>query len=521
LPCGGSPLPDPPNFQTFASTSLSSVVRVTESSITAFSVKDPDADSGARVIVRLAGYGTGVRIFVPDFLVGSSGSVPTSAASFLSGVAGGTYTPGSGQLLLIRVPGADANGAGSAPLQGAPAATTSFGSMSELTVTNGSAFVVYEVVDANNSARETLQVPVFFVYAQNNCSTSAQTSISATLGPISTVTGRSASAPIPRFLSTSLGPDCTVLNDCNAFYLPKLTVDQTTVTLNGSSLGPVQTSVLRLGNAGSGSVIFNASTTYTTGAGGWLTVSPTTGVNNVTLTLTANPGSLAAGTYAATVTIDAGTAGKATVLVTFTVGPVGTTIQGIVNAASYQKGGALVPGSYAALFGLNLNGTNVGVTFSGSPATIVFKSATQINLLVPSAIGAQGSSAVVATVDGNQSNSYSVAIAPNAPGIFTPGIVNADGSTNDAGHAAPLGTTVAIYLTGMTTPLTGQATVNIAGSNGIIPSFAGAQGTYPGLIQINVQIPQTLSAGTLPLTVCIPGLTGQPVCSNTVNLYTR
>jgi uncharacterized protein (TIGR03437 family) len=335
------------------------------------------------------------------------------------------------------------------------------------------------------------------------------------------VSGPSPTAPIPRFLSTPLSPDCALLNDCNAFYIPKLIVDQTAVTLNGSSLGPVQTSVVRVGNAGSASVIFNATTAYTTGVGGWLTVLPTTGINNVTLTLTANPGTLAVGTYLATVTIDAGAAGKATVLVTFNVGPVETTIQSIVNAASFQQGGALAPGSYAALFGLNLSGTNISVTFNGSPATITYTSATQINLLVPATLAGTGSASVVATVDGKPSNTYSALLAANAPGIFTGGIVNADGSYNTPGQMAPLGSTVAIYLTGMTVPLTGQTTVNIAGSQGIIPSFAGPQGTYPGLIQVNVQIPQSLSAGTLPLTVCIPGFVGQPVCSNTVNLYTR
>jgi len=79
----------------------------------------------ARVVVRLSGYGTGVRAFIPDVLVGSTGSAATSAASFLSGVNGGTYTPGSGQLLLVSGSRRDANGAGGAPLQGAPAATTS------------------------------------------------------------------------------------------------------------------------------------------------------------------------------------------------------------------------------------------------------------------------------------------------------------------------------------------------------------------------------------------------------------
>ena len=84
-----------------------------------------------------------------------------------------------------------------------------------------------------------------------------------------------------------------------------------------------------------------------------------------------NPSALQPGTYTATVTINAGEAGTASVPVTFTVGQPGVTIQGIVNAASFQTG-AISPGSYVALFGLNLAGTNVGVQFNNLTASVIY-----------------------------------------------------------------------------------------------------------------------------------------------------
>jgi uncharacterized protein (TIGR03437 family) len=197
------------------------------------------------------------------------------------------------------------------------------------------------------------------------------------------------------------------------------------------------------------------------------------------------------------------------------------TIQALVNAASFQAGG-VVPGSYAALFGLNMGGNDVGVTFDSLPAAITYKSATQINLLVPSTLAvASGASNIVLTVDGKASNTLRVGLQPNAPGIFTPGIVNADGTINSSTQPAPLGSTVAVYLTGLTIPPTAQLTVNIGNFSGLVPLFVGAQPTFPGLDQVNVQVPAAPPAGTFPLTMCIPGLTGQPICSNTVNLYTK
>ena len=68
----------------------------------------------------------------------------------------------------------------------------------------------------------------------------------------------------------------------------------------------------------------------------------------------ANPAMLQPGTYTATLTVSAGSVRHRDVVpVTFTVGPLGVTVQNVGNAASFQYG-TVAPGSYAVLFGLNL-----------------------------------------------------------------------------------------------------------------------------------------------------------------------
>jgi uncharacterized protein (TIGR03437 family) len=237
----------------------------------------------------------------------------------------------------------------------------------------------------------------------------------------------------------------------------------------------------------------------------------------------ANPGQLAQGVYAATLTINAGNYGTAAIPVTFTVGAPGVTIQNVGNAASYLYG-TVAPNSYAVLFGLNLLGQSPPVvTFNSLPATIIYNSATQINLIVPAQLGTMQSAVVSVMVGGNVSNPFTVNLATNSPGIFTPGIINfANSAVNSVGQPASRGSIVEVYLTGLSNPLTGQVTVNIGNQTNLIPLYAGAPTALPAFDQINVTIPASLqTTGAVPLQVCIPGPMGQPVCSNTVNLYVQ
>ncbi len=250
-------------------------------------------------------------------------------------------------------------------------------------------------------------------------------------------------------------------------------------------------------------------------------MSPSSGANNVTLQVIANPSTLAPGTYTANVTVTAAPYGSGVIPVTFTVGPVGVTVLNVGNAASFTYG-TVAPGSYAVLYGLNLvSGTATPtVTFNGLAATIVYSSATQINLIVPAALSGQLGAAVIVTAGGMVSNSFTVALAANAPGIFTPGIVNvADGSINSATHPATRGSFVSIYLTGLANPVS-NVTVSIGTQTALTPQFAGAQPTLPALDQVNVLVPASLPAtpNPVPIQVCVGSIFGQS-CSNQVSLY--
>lgn len=528
IPCAGATAPPTLDFPGFlAAPYASSAARITEGSINSFSVAGAGDDTGTRIVIKYSGYGSGVRLFVPDAIVGNDSISPTNEGSFGATASGGIFTNGSGQLLLSRVSGANINGIGGTLTTPLPAATTSFTALTELTVIGGAAYAVYEVISANPGTQQSAQVPVFLVTAPNNCASSAQTTIAPALVPISTVTIASATDPIPRFVAVTSGSDCQFFNDCSGSYFPKLATDQSSLTLNGASLGNPRSTSLAVLNQGGSQMSFQVTIAYQTGTG-WLTVTPTSGVNSTTLTVTASPATLQSGTYSATLNINAGAAGQIAVPVSFVVGPQGVTIQSVVSAATFQTGQPIAPGSYAAIFGLNLSGTNVGVTFNGLAGKVAYvspPSATypQINVILPN-LGIQTNASVLATVDGKTSDPFVIKLAPNTPGIFSTGIVNSNGGPNTATTPARRGDFISIYMTGLQDPLSGPVTVNIgttAAGTGLIPLYAGIQGTFPGLDQVNVVIPAGLTVtGAQPLNVCVVDFTGN-VCSNQVNVYVQ
>src|SRR3984893_3157123 len=153
--CVGSPLPSIINLSNlFAKGTIFFSTRATEGFATAFEPKDTFSHTGTRFMVRYSGFPAAAHLFVPDFVAGSDAVTPTAGGDLGGAASGWQYPPAAtGSLLLIRVVGADATGAGGSlafPLPGV--GTTTFNSASEVTLTSGAGNAVYEVVDANPNA---------------------------------------------------------------------------------------------------------------------------------------------------------------------------------------------------------------------------------------------------------------------------------------------------------------------------------------------------------------------------------
>ena len=518
--CSASPVPSPISFSALiAARSRFASVRVTEGQANSFEKRGANSDSGTRVVLRYSGFPQGAQLFVPDAIAGSTATTPTAGGDLGLPTNGGAYTAtAQGQLLLVRVKGHDETGAAgslalTAPPIGSP--TVTFNAVSEVLLNSGSGLVVYEVVDSNASARESAQVPVFLGWAGRQDGVTAQGSVAIGLGPISLDPQASVSGAIPRFQSVSPNSDCPILGDCNSGIFPILSVSSDPLSVSGFTFSAPQTRYIRVNNEGGSLLNWTASISYKSGSG-WLRIDPAAGLNNGTIRVDFSPGILPAGTYDATLLIDAGPiAGTRNLSLRMEVvqlmppTPAPPLISSVVNAASFLEG-SLVQGSIVTLFGQRFSGTTVGVNFDTTAARVFFSNETQINLVVPDLPG-KASAQVVVTVDGRASTGKVINFSSSAPGIF--GTLNQDYTLNGAANPALTGSVVQVYVTGL--PATG-VTAKIADRIIAMPEYAGAAPGFAGLQQVNLRVPADLGTMTTDVMVC-----GSGVCSPAGKLSIR
>lgn len=520
----GSPLPDTINFTTLLGTSAFSTTRITEGFASSFApLSDPSnlrADTGVRIIARYSGFTAGARLFVPDAIAGGDADIPTSAGDLGLAASGGRYTPGKIELLLVRVTGADSTGAGGTLVIPAPAVQTSFNSVSEIALTGGSGYAVWEVVDANPFAVESAQFPTFLGLAPSSGASAVETGFGITFAPVSTVTMQSASAPIPRYIDTPPPADCSITNDCSAGYFPSISIDTTPIQFLAAA-GQPATRYVPIRNDGGGVLRWTATVAYATGSN-WLRLSPPQGVNNSTLRVDAVTTSLAPGTYQATITIDAGPAvGTRTIPVTLTVTPASAapptvSIRTVTNAAGADQT-SLVAGSLATIMGTNFAANGLQVTFDGTPATVLFSNATQINLQVPAALAGKLTAQLIVSVAGNAAPPVTVNLAFAAPAIFPSAVLNQDNSVNGESSSAPAGSIVQVFATGL--PANGVITAKIHDRLVPVPQYGGPAPGLTGVQQVNIQIPADLPTMQTWVYVCGGTAPDQQVCSAPAKIW--
>lgn len=239
---------------------------------------------------------------------------------------------------------------------------------------------------------------------------------------------------------------------------------------------------------------------------------------------------------------------------------------GVVNAASFEAGQAVTPGSIVAIFGSQLASQlaqassiplsnsldNVSVTFNNIPAPLFAvipdnlpggSNPAQINAQLPWEVQ-QGVAKVVVTRNGVQSQPVDVQVGPFGPGIFAIGLPTgqliAAAIISDP-VAAPLPAPVGVLPGVSTRPIkageilqiftTGLGELDIPVASGDIPTdgqlhrttttptvlvggvpaqveFSGMAPTLVGVDQVNIKIPVDAPKGdAIPLQLQIGGIT--------------
>ena len=217
------------------------------------------------------------------------------------------------------------------------------------------------------------------------------------------------------------------------------------------------------------------------------------------------------------------------------------TSAGVTNGASFQTG--IVPGGIITIFGSNLGASpgqivaqtgsswtnqvgGVSATMDGAPVPVYrvlnLNGQEQLSVQAPFSLSGKNSTSVVVTTPNGASAPVAVPVLGAQPGVFildsnNDGAVHADGTIVTSSSAATRGETVVLYLTGLGSvanpPQAGQPAsltslsptlltpeVVIGGFNASV-AFAGLTPGYIGLYQVNVVVPNAVSAGTVDVTV--------------------
>ncbi|HWE53783.1 MAG TPA: ice-binding family protein [Bryobacteraceae bacterium] len=248
------------------------------------------------------------------------------------------------------------------------------------------------------------------------------------------------------------------------------------------------------------------------------------------------------------VTIDTG-GGSSASIPPASSGPPVITTSGTVNDASYTM--PVTPGSIAAVFGTNLSSGSFSATSGNVPtslgqssfsiggvaAPMYFVMQTQGVVQIPWELTGQTQTAIIASVNGAQSNTQTVSLAPYSPGIFS---VDASGSGQGAILIAPTAQLaapgspvlrnayVSIFCSGLgpvtNQPATGAAagssplsytqslpTVTIGGMGAVV-TYSGLAPGFAGLYQVNAIVPASAAAGnTVPVVIAIGNVTSNSV----------
>lgn len=164
----------------------------------------------------------------------------------------------------------------------------------------------------------------------------------------------------------------------------------------------------------------------------------------------------------------------------------------LLNAASMAQG-AVAPGEIVTIFGAGFQPDQTRVLFDGRAATLFYTGANQINALAPAQF-AGSTTQISIVVNGMKIADWTSPVASAAPGIFTASngtgqaaAVNQDGSVNSSSNPASRGSIISLYATGE-----GADSAAASLTIGNYPAqllYSGPAPGFPGLMQINAQIP--------------------------------
>ena len=182
----------------------------------------------------------------------------------------------------------------------------------------------------------------------------------------------------------------------------------------------------------------------------------------------------------------------------------------LIHSATMQPG-PIAPGEIITIFGAGFDSQHTQLLFGTEPATVFYAGTSQINALAPADLAPNSITDISIVVDGVKVADVPSQVVTAAPGIFTTtgngtgqaAALNQDGTLNSASNPVPRGSIVVLYATGQ-----GQAAASaVSLTIGLYPTpllYAGPAPGFPGLMQINAQVPAGfLAPGIQPVVLSV------------------
>jgi uncharacterized protein (TIGR03437 family) len=293
----------------------------------------------------------------------------------------------------------------------------------------------------------------------------------------------------------------------------------------------------------------------------WISVNPSMSSTSGPFLVSVSPAGLAPGIYHGSVTLAAAAGSGGTlppskqIAVTLYVDqPANPEISSVLSGMSFLDS-PLPPGMIFSIFGTDIGPPvpvnlvvqadqtlsqslgGVEVLVNGIPCPLIYVSSTQINAIAPYALYTKNAAYVAVRYLGVLSDEVPLNVTPSMPGLFSypptgsglGAILNQDFSVNTRANPASRGSIIQLFgggdgqsgpqgIDGLVNPNQNsglpQPLLPVAVTIGGVPAtdiqYAGAAPTLTsGVIQVNVRIPTSVSAGDLPVVLQVGGVSSQ------------
>lgn len=469
--------PSPPDGPAFADLvrlgSPTASIRVTENFPAAFAAVSSAQTQGTRILLRFSGVPDGVRMLVPDVIVGSTGLVPTRSGGFGRIPTPGLISPSPpAYLALIRIVDAEINGQGGRMAINPAAASQALGQLREAAFGRGTPFAVYEVASSDPGRMESAEIPAWVAVPPRFDTPFGESIVQPTvvLAPVSEADGAHPTAPVPRFRPVNPIADCDLAGDCSAAWFPKMRINAPSpLSFTAASGSGAQIGYGGIVNDGGGLLQWRVTARTRQGAG-WLQVDPTTGVQNGGVRFDVTPLALEPAEYSGELIFEqlappTGRKDERLFEIRLTVTPrqippstpppaptpdppppsVPPPVITHVSAGPANLGPPFAPGSLISIRGTGFGG-RAEASVAGRPAHIVTVSNDDLNLVIPEDLPA-GRVALIVRAEGRSSAPWLFELSPSAPVLLF--ALNHDGDRNAESTPASSGRSLDLYATGI------------------------------------------------------------------------